>query len=233
MSGKYLVSESYLDALEYAATPTNLSQEENLSLLETDFDSSWPDPKDHLPPPGKEPTIRPVESYQPDPSRAHVFDSYTFVFGDENQYENLLPAITSGHGKAIMFKVKNGETTSNELIQFLQNASGHKDGAGVHNGTEGGVILVRWPGKEDVQEWTNSLINETAMKMDQRAIDQSEFLDAILANDAGLLKQSIPFESTSDGRIAPPPSAANSLVAREPSQVNANGGARSPRAASS
>lgn len=220
VTGKYLVAESYIDALEYAATPTKLSQEENLSLLEIDFDSAWPDPKDHLPPPGREPTVRPAEAYQPDPSRATVFEGYTFVFGDQTQYDNLLPVITNGHGKALLFKVSDGETTADELIRFLEQAAGNKR---TNEGTDwenAKVILVRWQGKDDVQEWTNTLVNEIALKMDRRAVDQSEFLDAILANDAaGSLQQSIPFESTTDGRVAPPPSGANSINTQKPTQA--------------
>ncbi|KIV77957.1 hypothetical protein PV11_09730 [Exophiala sideris] len=223
ITGKHLVAESYVDALEYSATPQNLSQEENLSRLETDFDSAWPDEKDHLPPPGKEPTIRPVESYQPNPSRFNIFEGYTVVFGDQTQYDNLMPVITSGHGKAILFKVSNNDTTVNELIQFLQNAAGNKPKGKSRTLADAKVVLVRWTGKDDVQEWTNNLINQTALKTDQRAIDQSEFLDAILANDASLLQQSIPFESTTDGKVAPPPSAANSLVSGEPSEARFNG----------
>ncbi|KAH0848025.1 DNA damage response protein RcaA [Fonsecaea pedrosoi] len=222
VNAKYLVTESYLDALDYVASPATLSQEVNLSPLETDFDSAWPHPKDHLPPPGKEPTIRPAESYQPDPTRVNVFEHYTFVFGDQTQYDTLLPVITSGHGKAVLFKVVNFETTSEELIQFLHNATGNKAGD-TTAGSKGGVILVRWTGKEDVQEWTTALVNETALKTDQRAIDQSEFLDAILANDAGLLKQPIPFESTNEGGIAPPPSAVSSLVTGQASGSYTNG----------
>ncbi|KAK5049416.1 hypothetical protein LTR84_004345 [Exophiala bonariae] len=219
ITAKYIVSESYIDALEYATTPTHLSQEENLCPLELDFDYSWPDPNEHLPPPGKEPTLRPVESYRPDPTRPNIFEGYVFVFGDQSQYDTLLPVVTSGHGKAILFKVINGESSADSLIQFLRHASGKKDDEGFRSQESGGVILVRWTGKDDVQEWTNSLINEVALKMDQRAIDQSEFLDAILANEAGLLKQAIPFESTTEGRIAPPPSAANSLVSNQPSAI--------------
>ncbi|KAI1622341.1 hypothetical protein EDD37DRAFT_469775 [Exophiala viscosa] len=229
ITGKHLVAESYIDALEYSATPQNLSQEENLSRLETDFDSAWPDEKDHLPPPGKEPTIRPVESYQPDASRFNIFEGYTVVFGDQTQYDNLMPVITSGHGKAILFKVSNNETTVNELIQFLQTAAGKKPQGEFRTLGDAKVILVRWTGKDDFQEWTNNLINQTVLKTDQRAIDQSEFLDAILANDAALLQQSVPFESTTDGKVAPPPSVANSLVATEPSESRSGGHAVSQR----
>ncbi|KIX00243.1 uncharacterized protein Z518_10382 [Rhinocladiella mackenziei CBS 650.93] len=222
VTGKYLVAESFIDALEYKATPTNLSQEENLSLLELDFDRAWPEPKDHLPPPGREPSIRPAESYEPDPSRINVFQGHTFVFGDQTQFDNLLPVVTGGHGKALLFKVVNGETTSNELLQFLQNAAGHKHGGDIQNGARGGVILVRWQSKGDIQAWTETLIDESSLKMDQRAIDQSEFLDAILANDATLLQRTIPFERTNEGRHSPPPSAAISLATRQPHEAQSN-----------
>jgi hypothetical protein len=222
VTGKHLVAESYIDALEYKATPTNLSQEENLSSLEIDFDSAWPDPKDYLPPPGKEPTISAPAAYKPDPSRSTVFEGYTFVFGEQTQYDNLMPMITSGHGKALLFKPTDGEMTSDDLIKFLGNVSGHKDGGARPNGSNGKVILVRWRGKDDVEAWTDALINETALKMDQRAIDQSEFLGAILAKDAGLLQQAVPFESTNDGRIAPPPSLADSLSAKQSGEAHTN-----------
>ncbi|KIV94418.1 hypothetical protein PV10_02185 [Exophiala mesophila] len=208
IAGKYLVSESYLDALDYAATPTTLSQEENLSPLELDFDTAWPDPKAHLPPPGREPTISPVEAYQPNPNRINIFQGYTFIFGDQTQFDNLLPVVTTGHGKALLFKVDNTSTLADDLLRFVHNAAGQKAST-----TKSPLpILVRWTGKDDVQEWTNALINETALKMDQRAIDQSEFLGAILTNDPSSLRQPIPYESTTDGRVPPPPSAASSLV---------------------
>ena len=228
--GKYLVTESYLDALEYAATPITLSQDINLSPLESDFDSAWPDAREHLPPPGKEPTIKPPEDYQPDPARTSVFDHYTFVFGDQSQYDSLMPAITGGHGKAILFKVANGETTSDELLQFLRNTAGHKAGSIQGGSSKGGVILVRWTAKDHGdQEWTNMLINETVLKMDQRAIDQSEFLLAILDSDAEILKQSVPFESTNDGIIAPPPSEANSVITSEQKISCMNAGSTTER----
>lgn len=219
ISAKYIVSESYIDALEYATTPTYLSQEENLCPLELDFDTAWPDPNEYLPPPGKEPTLRPVESYRPDPTRPSIFEGYIFVFGDQTQYDTLLPVVTSGHGKAILFNVVNGESSADALLKFLRHASGRKDDDDFRSQDNGGVILVRWTGKDEFQEWTNSLVNVVALRMDQRAIDQSEFLDAILANDANLLKQTIPFESMPDGRIAPPPSAANTLTNSVPAEV--------------
>ncbi|KIW72486.1 hypothetical protein PV04_00673 [Phialophora macrospora] len=224
VNGNHLVTEAYLDALDYASTPTTLSQDVNLSPLEIDFDVNWPGTKDYLPPPGKEPTMKPPEAYQPDSARANVFEHYTFVFCDQNQYDNLMPVITDGHGKALLFRVVNAETTGDELLQFVQNVAGRKNGDMQDPLSESGVILVRPSLKDDaLQEWTNTIMNETVLKMDQRAIDQSEFLEAILSNDAGLLKETVPFESTNDSIIAPAPTAANSLVSASPSQVRTNG----------
>jgi hypothetical protein len=223
VNGKHLVTEAYLDALDYATTPTTLSQDVNLSPLEIDFDVNWPDAKDYLPPPGKEPTMKPPEAYQPDSARANVFEHYTFVFCDQNQYDNLMPVITDGHGKALLFKVVNAETTGDDLLQFVQNVAGRKSGEMQDSSSRGGVILVRPSFKDDaLQEWTNTIMNETVLKMDQRAIDQSEFLEAILSNDAGLLKETVPFESTNDSIIAPAPTAANSLVSATLTQVRTN-----------
>ena len=207
ISSRYIVLESFIDAVEYAATPTNLDAEEDASPLELDFDSAWPNAAEHLPPPGREPSVRPVENYQPGPDRIQIFQDYIFVFGDQAQYDNLLPAITTGHGKALMLKIVENETSVNEIYDYMLRAGGKKSSNGTSSQLQpGGAILVRWDSKSDQKEWTTGLINEVALRMNQRAVDQSEFLDAILANDAMLLKQTVPFESTTEGRVAPPPS---------------------------
>ena len=227
ITGKFLVSESFIDAIEYAATPTNLDGDEDASPLELDFDTAWPSPKDHLPAPGREPTARPVEAYQPGPDRSNIFEKYVFVFGDQAQHETLLSVITTGHGKALHLKVVEGETTLDEVYDYMLKAGGKKSADGSTSRSErGGAVLVRWDSKSGNKEWTTDLINHVALKMDQRAIDQSEFLDAILANDATLLKQAIPFESMTEGRIAPPPSMVapsfNSIRQSVPAATQAN-----------
>ena len=224
VSGKHLVTEAFVDSLKYTATPLTLSQDINLSPLEIDFNGAWPKEQDFLPPPGKELSLKPPEAYKPDPARASVFEHYTFVFCDQSQYENLMPVITGGHGKAILFKVINAETTGDDLFQYLQNAAGHKRGGGQNGFSKGGVVLVRSSLKDNAhQEWTTKIVNEAVLRMDQRAIEQSEFLEAILSNEASLLKQPVPYESTNDSIIAPPPSAANSLVSQHPTQARMDG----------
>ena len=224
INGKHLVTDAYIDALDYAATPTTLSQDVNLSPLENDFESAWPSPEKFLPPSGKEPSLKPPEAYQPDPARVNVFEHYTFVFCDRTQYDNLMPVITTGHGKALLFKIVSAETTGDDLIRFLQNAAGHKQG-GLQNGlSEDGVILVRASLKDDaLQSWTNTITDEAVLKTDQRAIDQSEFLEAILSNDASLLQQPVPFESAYDRIVAPPSSVADQIVSQPAIPARSNG----------
>ena len=208
IQGKYIVADSYVDALVYASTPADLGEEENLSPLEQDLESAWPKESVHLPPVGKEPTIRPVEAYRPKPERSNVFEDYTFVFGDPKQYDQLLPPISLGHGKALMYKLTPGETVTDDLVLYMRNTAGRKGFGDAQNDSDtGGVIMVRWAGKEPHIEWTRDLFNDVALKLDQRAIDQAEFLDAVLANDATLLRSTIPFENTTDGHAAPPPTA--------------------------
>lgn len=210
INGKYIVKNSYLDAIEYATTPNELESEAALSPLECDFDSAWPNPTEFLPPAGNEPISRPAEAFAPNPDRVNVFDKYTFVFGDIGQFENLQPAITSGHGKALYYEVKEGETTAPDLVRFMKKASGTQ-GVGNERVGKGGVVLVRFRSKGEYETWSIEIGNEVALMIDQRVIEQREFLDAILSNDAGPLCRPLPREEvSSQTSIAPTPQATSS-----------------------
>ena len=203
VNGKPIVQESYIDAVVYAATPSDLENLESLSPLEADFDSAWPDPTEHLPPPGKEPVNRPAEAFAPNPSRSTIFEGYTFVFGDQTQFDNLQAPINNGHGKALCYEVENGVTTAEQIVQFMKNAAGNK-GLGADRDGLGGVVLVRFRAKGSYEEWSIELSNQVALMTDQRVIEQSEFLDAILANDASPLCRPLPSPSPSQAsRITP------------------------------
>ncbi|PLB51617.1 DNA damage response protein RcaA [Aspergillus steynii IBT 23096] len=183
VNGKHIVQDSYIDALVYAATPSDLDNLESLSPLEADFDSAWPDPTEHLPPPGKEAVQRPKEAFAPNPDRINVFERYTFVFGDSTQFDNLQDAVTNGHGKALLYRIENGATTAEEIVQFMRNTAG-RNGLGRRRSGPGGVVLVRYRAKSRYEDWSQELSDQVAAITEQRVIEQSEFLDAILANDA-------------------------------------------------
>jgi hypothetical protein len=193
INGNYIVQDSYIDALVYAASPSDLENLESLSPLEEDFDAAWPDASLHLPSAGKEPVQRPATAFAPNADRVRIFEGYTFVFCDATQFENLQAPINNGHGKALLYQVEKGRTTPEELLQYMQNAGGRK---GLYNEQDchGGVILVRFRAKGGFEEWSIELGNQVALMMDQRVIEQSEFLDAILGNDAAPLCRQLPRE---------------------------------------
>ena len=218
ISGQYIVDDPFIDALVYVATPADLGEEENLSPLEQDFDAAWPTETDFLPKAGKEPTIRPDESYAPNPSLEGIFEGYTFVFVDQSQFDLLSPVINAGHGKALLFNVAMGQTTVDEAILYMRNAAGEKGfGDSVDDTENGGVVMVRFHKVEGRwKTWFTELLNGVSYALDQRSIDQAQFIDAILANDATLLRQSLEFASTVEGKVPPPPTAASFTTLHPP-----------------
>jgi Second BRCT domain on Nijmegen syndrome breakage protein/FHA domain len=204
ITGKYIVDNSYVDALVFATTPEDLEEDENLCPLEKDFDAAWPDPTQHLPSKGREPTSKPAEAYAPNPARETIFEGWTFVFLEPGQYENLLPAITTGHGKALLYSLEPGTTTADDVITYMRNAAGEKGfGSFDSSSDSGGVIMVKATLKAEWAQWCDELANEVALKLDQKYIDQADFLDAILSNDASALRKAVPFESIRESQAPP------------------------------
>ncbi|KAL9576469.1 MAG: hypothetical protein Q9212_007074, partial [Teloschistes hypoglaucus] len=197
INGKYIVTESFIDALIYATVPTDLDHDESLSPLEEDFDKNWPDAMQHVPPTGKEPNERPVEVFAPNPERANVFEGYTFVFCEKSQFEQLQPPITSGGGKAFLFKLKPRQTTTEELVGYVKNVAGEKGLGELEDGSEGkGVVVVRFRGGKDDKDWAAELGKEASLALDLRFIEQNEFMDAILMKNASVLRR--PLEAVED-----------------------------------
>ena len=195
INGKYIVAESYIDALAYATTPDNLDELESLSPLEVDFDKNWPKPLDHLPAKSKEPSERPAEDFIPNPGRQAIFEGYTFVFCDQNQFENLQAPITNGGGKALEFPLNQGKTTTEEVVRYVKGVAGEKGLGEFEDGSEGkGVVVVAFRAKKPFEDWGANLMIQIALALGQRLIEQSEFLDAILLNDASILRRPLPLE---------------------------------------
>ncbi|KAJ5313079.1 hypothetical protein PENANT_c018G06399 [Penicillium antarcticum] len=202
VNGKYIVNDSYIDAVVYAATPSDLENLESLCPLEIDFESSWPDPREYLPPAGKEPINRPASAFAPNPARLTVFEGYTFVFGDRSQFDNLQAPINNGQGKALLYEVENGVTTAAEIVRFMKK-SARGNGVGSERRGSGGVVLVRFRAPGGHEPWSIEIGNEVALMTDQRVIEQREFLDAILNNDASSLCRPLPTEEASS-QVSPP-----------------------------
>ncbi|TVY35295.1 Nibrin [Lachnellula occidentalis] len=207
IDGRYIVhNDSYIKAVVAATTP----DDDGKAPLEKDFDS-FPDPEQYLPPGANEPTQRTDDAYGPDPARRDMFEGYTFIFYNEGQFDTLLPPITQGGGKALLGTVVASQTTVEEFVRYVKSVAGEKGLGEFEDGSEGkGVVVVRYnPVKGADATWFAEFSTEVAQYLDHRLIEQNEFLDAILGNNASVLRR--PLEPEASGVYAPPPSAATAV----------------------
>lgn len=204
INGKYIVTDSFITAVVEAATTPVDAELGAASALEQDYDGAWPNPLEHLPPRGEEPSDRPVEAYSPDERRREIFDGYTFVFYEKKQYDNLFPVVTAGKGKAVLKEVFPGDTDLDEFIRYVKGLAGEKGIGSFEDGSEGrGVVVVRYlPAKGADFDWFADFLTSVALRLDLRPIDQREFLEAILACDAAMLRR--PLEEESQPQSAAP-----------------------------
>ncbi|KAI8623766.1 hypothetical protein F5Y19DRAFT_349765 [Xylariaceae sp. FL1651] len=197
INGKYIVNDEFVDAIVNAASPEPLTDQVVAGPLEQDFDANWPDPMRFLPPPGEEPIPRQPQAFAPNPERAQIFDGYTFIFYEEKQYESLLAPITNGKGKALLKVVVAGETPIDDFVRYVKGIAGEKGLGEFEDGSQGkGVVVVKWmPTAPENADWYADFFRSISLRLDHRLIDQKDFLDAILSNDASGLRRPLEFES--------------------------------------
>ncbi|POR36108.1 Nibrin [Tolypocladium paradoxum] len=210
--GRYVVTESFLDAVMQAAELPSGDDTVDPCPLEQDFTQFWPDAMQHLPPRGGEPVQHPDAIYAPDPERKDVFDGYTFIFYDTTQYNNLLAPITNGCGKAMLHTITPGEEQVDDFVRYVKEVAGEKGLGSFDDGSEGkGVVLVRYlPAKGDLVSWYTEFITAVSLRLDHRPIEQNEFLEAVLVKDASKLRRPLEVESSApsqDTRSARQPAA--------------------------
>ncbi|RCI08068.1 hypothetical protein L249_7825 [Ophiocordyceps polyrhachis-furcata BCC 54312] len=211
---KYIVTESFLDAISQAAEPSQIDGLPESSVLESDFDRYWPDPMQHLPPRGGEPVQHPDAIYAPDTGRKDVFDGYTFIFYDRTQYNNLLAPITNGCGKAMLRPITAGQESADDFVRYVKGVAGEKGLGCFDDGSEGkGAVVVRYlPGKGNMVGWYTDFITAVSLRLDHRPIEQNEFLEAILTRDASKLRRPLEVENS-------PPAPSSTLRAEDSSNV--------------
>ena len=224
INGKYIVTDTYIDALVYATTPENLDELESLSPLEEDFDANWPHALEHLPAKSKEPCERPSEDFAPNTLRDNVFEGYTFVFMDTTQFETLQAPIANGGGKALSFIPDPGKTTAEEVVRYVKSVAGEKGMGEFEDGSEGkGVVVVRFRLKDNFADWAVQMDTTVSLALGQRLIEQSEFLEAILLNDASRLRRplEVDYEESApriNDTVAPVASAEDVVQVETPAQ---------------
>ncbi|KAI2465155.1 hypothetical protein F4781DRAFT_410381 [Annulohypoxylon bovei var. microspora] len=194
VNGRYLVTSEFYGTIIAAATPEDAGDGVATSALESDFDANWPDAMQFVPPPGDEAVPRPVEAFAPNPNRVEIFLGYTFVFYNEKQYDNLLGPITNGGGKALLNQAVEEETNIDDFIRYVKEVAGEKGLGEFEDGSEGkGVVVVRWI-PDPPKDWFTNFYRSVSQRLDQRLIDQKEFIDTILNNDSSGLRRPLQAE---------------------------------------
>lgn len=206
INGRFVVTESFLDAVVQAAELPSDGDTADTCLLEQDFTKYWPNAMQHLPPRGGEPVQHPDSIYTPDPGRKDVFDGYTFIFYDTTQYNNLLAPITNGCGKAMLHTITPSEEQVDDFVRYVKEVAGEKGLGSFEDGSEGkGVVLVRYlPAKGDLVGWYTEFITAVSLRLDHRPIEQNEFLEAILVKDASKLRRPLEVESSAPSQDTRP-----------------------------
>ncbi|TFB07238.1 hypothetical protein CCMA1212_000871 [Trichoderma ghanense] len=206
INGRHIVTESFLDAISSATEFSGGADSQEPSSLETDFHRFWPGEMKHLPPRGSEPVQLPDELYAPDSRRKDVFEGYTFIFYSQIQYDNLMAPITNGGGKAMLHPIQPEETRPDDFVRYVKGVAGEKGTGSFNDGSEGkGVVLVRFlPAKGELVDWYREFITAVSLLLDHRPIEQNEFLEAILINDARQLRRPLEVESSLRSQDAQP-----------------------------
>lgn len=212
VQARWLVTDAFVDALAKAAERDELDAngDPKMSPLEEDFDSHWPKEEEYLVPSGPEPVPREQSYVKPVTERADVFHDFVFVFLLHSQYDSLMPVITGGGGKAVLWAFKSGQSKVEDLVDHVKELAGRKGDRRFvlsQQAGNGGVVIVR---VNEERHQAQSFIHDLDLALDQRSIEQSEFLDAILTVDASGLRKQLPEtqssqEEPSDTTAAPAP----------------------------
>lgn len=205
VNGKHLVTPAFVDAVEEAATTGTAG-----SPLERDFDANWPKEADFLPPPATEPHPRPAEIFKPDAQRQSLFQGFTFIFATQIQWDSLHQTVLDGGAKALKYDLEMGVTKVEDFVQYVLDAAEKKGLRSLGDTTQAkGVVFVRPRAEGDLLEWSLRFIESVDAQLEQRSIEQNEFLDAILTLDVSKLRQPLQEAESQDmeGTRVPPSTA--------------------------
>ncbi|KAK5110297.1 hypothetical protein LTR62_006150 [Meristemomyces frigidus] len=220
IQARWVVAYSWLDALAEVTRRTVPDENGDLkSPLEVDFDANWPGERGHIAPSGKEAIKREDEYLFPKLERANVFQDYTFVFLSQSQRDLLMPVITTGGGKTPLREVYEKSTTAS-VVEYVKELAGQKDDRRFRLSSQtdrGGIAIVRLA---DGEEWSRMLMRDLELELGQCSIQQSEFLDLILINDASGALQPLPETEEPAQEASAVPARASRIRVIPPAQRN-------------
>ena len=217
VGGRNIVADGFVEAV---AKVGQKSGQEQVSSLEDDYDAHWPSELDYQPPPANEPNPRSArdEIFLPKGERSELFEKFIFVFCTAAQYDSLLPVVTGGGGKALLKEVPPPEEKPNptSLIDYVKECAGKKGDARYklsQQPRKGGVVVVR--PSDAAKCGGGKFFQAVDLALDQRSVEQNEFLEAILTVDGLLMKRPLEWEEGHE------PEAGRNMAAT--SQANGHG----------
>ncbi|KAL9089868.1 MAG: hypothetical protein Q9159_002338 [Coniocarpon cinnabarinum] len=211
ISAKYIVTHEYIDAIITAAKSPGVDEDGQTplpSLLEQNFDAHWPDAMKFVPPPSVEPVARDAHYLKPDPQRESLLEGFTFVFLDPQQRDTLEPALSLAGAKCPLIEVERLVTKVEDVTAQIRQLAGKASNEAFNEDSPKGVVVVRTQPKKDdtpeLSDWTTRFVHDVQRDLDQRSVEQREFLDVILTKDTSGLKRHLEYED--EATSMPPPS---------------------------
>jgi pSer/pThr/pTyr-binding forkhead associated (FHA) protein len=205
LQGRWLLAHSFVDAMAKAtASPGRDTNGVDLPCpLENDFEGNWPREEEHILPAAGEPNPKPNKYLKPNTQRAELFANFTFIFLSQAQYDALMPVVTSGSGKALLWNIETGTEKAEDFVAYVKEVAGTKgDGdfrLSQHTG-KGGIVLIRLENKD--KPWVAAFLTTVESTLEQRAMEQNQFLNAVLSNDTSDLRRPLLRESQSQAQLA-------------------------------
>nr|POF02519.1 nibrin [Quercus suber] len=203
----WLVAVQFVDKLANAVASGELddNSEPAPCPLEIEFDVNFPNEMDMPAPSGSRELVKRPGSYlMPQRARAEVFQDYLFVFMSQIQFDTLMPAVTSGGGKAVLWDVIPHESEVKDFVDYVKDLAGETENHDFklsQQTKKGGIVAVRLGDKSD--EWVVNFLTDVEITLDQRSIEQGEFLDAILTVDASDLRRPLKDAESVTGSLPP------------------------------
>jgi hypothetical protein len=205
LQARWVLAHSYVDALAKAtASPgRDTGGNDRPCPLEENFEGNWPREEEHILPAAAEPNPKPNEYLRPNAQRAELFANFIFIFLSQAQYDNLMPVVTSGSGKALLWDVEIGTSKAEDAVSYVKEVAGAKGNGDFrlsqHTG-KGGIVLVRLDHKDN--DWVRGFLTTVESTLEQRSMEQNQFLNAILTVDTSELRRPLLRESQAQAQIA-------------------------------
>ncbi|KAI5306959.1 hypothetical protein KEM56_006110 [Ascosphaera pollenicola] len=186
---KRIVNPSFIDALAHAITPADVNDPNSRCPLEKDFDGSFPLADEYPPERKTGQNDIPDKALFPDHRRRNMFEGYTFIFTEETQFLRLLSAITTGHGKALLYEINEGHVTGREVFDYMQSIAQKKK---MKLDQYSKIALVELDKSDhETANWAERVETEVMQLSRLQPVKLDLFLQAVIKCDPSMLIQTV------------------------------------------